>query len=235
MKFLIVNQNEPTIELYHYGIKGQKWGIRRFQNPDGTLTAAGRKRYLNSDGSLTKKGEKAKKNPTVSKQLEVESSKIKIYRKRINELEKDGYKTVWEQDDNTTMSKNVTSKDGRKIALHVNIYKDENNGNPTMEKVRKMEKDTLNTNNLKRMKKAAEHELKNVLYEENDGSLTYGDYIYGKDLFLSNPKNFYLNYGKYIQTEVPLIFVHDGHKTADHAILLTYTDLTDTPEYVEFA
>lgn len=31
-------------ELYHHGIKGQKWGIRRYQNPDGTLTALGRKR-----------------------------------------------------------------------------------------------------------------------------------------------------------------------------------------------
>ena len=31
-------------ELYHHGIKGQKWGIRRFQNPDGSLTPAGIKR-----------------------------------------------------------------------------------------------------------------------------------------------------------------------------------------------
>lgn len=31
-------------ELYHHGIKGQKWGIRRFQNEDGTLTEAGKKR-----------------------------------------------------------------------------------------------------------------------------------------------------------------------------------------------
>ena len=30
--------------LEHHGIKGQKWGIRRFQNSDGTLTSAGRKR-----------------------------------------------------------------------------------------------------------------------------------------------------------------------------------------------
>lgn len=33
-------------ELYHHGILGQKWGVRRFQNQDGSLTAAGKKRYL---------------------------------------------------------------------------------------------------------------------------------------------------------------------------------------------
>lgn len=32
-------------ELCHWGIKGQKWGIRRYQNKDGSLTPAGRKRY----------------------------------------------------------------------------------------------------------------------------------------------------------------------------------------------
>lgn len=32
-------------ELYHYGIKGQRWGIRRFQNEDGSYTSAGKKRY----------------------------------------------------------------------------------------------------------------------------------------------------------------------------------------------
>ena len=32
-------------ELYHFGIKGQKWGIRRYQNDDGSLTPAGKARY----------------------------------------------------------------------------------------------------------------------------------------------------------------------------------------------
>lgn len=32
-------------ELYHHGIKGMKWGARRYQNKDGSLTGAGRKRY----------------------------------------------------------------------------------------------------------------------------------------------------------------------------------------------
>lgn len=32
-------------ELYHWGVKGQKWGIRRYQNKDGTLTSAGKKHY----------------------------------------------------------------------------------------------------------------------------------------------------------------------------------------------
>ena len=32
--------------LMHYGVKGQQWGVRRFQNEDGTLTEEGRKRYL---------------------------------------------------------------------------------------------------------------------------------------------------------------------------------------------
>lgn len=36
-------------DLAHHGILGMKWGIRRFQNKDGTLTSAGKKRYLSAD------------------------------------------------------------------------------------------------------------------------------------------------------------------------------------------
>lgn len=36
--------------LAHHGIKGQRWGVRRYQNPDGTLTIEGRKRYNRETG-----------------------------------------------------------------------------------------------------------------------------------------------------------------------------------------
>lgn len=64
-------------ELKHHGIKGQKWGVRRFQNKDGSLTANGRKRYGSEDNfkeqypkdkakavSNVKKGAKSVKDAT---------------------------------------------------------------------------------------------------------------------------------------------------------------------------
>lgn len=47
--------------LVHHGIKGMRWGVRRFQNANGNLTAAGRKRYSTSD-----EGERAPKRKGLS-------------------------------------------------------------------------------------------------------------------------------------------------------------------------
>lgn len=54
-------------ELYHHGIKGQQWGVRRYQNEDGTLTAEGRKRYGVEDGSPTLIDAKRKDNKNAKK------------------------------------------------------------------------------------------------------------------------------------------------------------------------
>lgn len=43
-------------DLQHHGVLGMKWGIRRYQNADGSYTDAGRRRYFNSDGQLTSSG-----------------------------------------------------------------------------------------------------------------------------------------------------------------------------------
>ena len=47
-------------ELQHYGVLGMKWGVRRYQNKDGTLTPSGKKRYeaKDTDSSVTKKVKK---------------------------------------------------------------------------------------------------------------------------------------------------------------------------------
>lgn len=58
-------------ELVHYGIKGMKWGILRYQNPDGTLTAAGKVRDRMTRKRNLKKAEKILKgsNKTVKRRL----------------------------------------------------------------------------------------------------------------------------------------------------------------------
>lgn len=44
--------------LQHHGIKGQKWGVRRFENEDGTLTPEGKERYRYSAEEYEKAGDK---------------------------------------------------------------------------------------------------------------------------------------------------------------------------------
>lgn len=56
-------------ELYHHGIKGQQWGIRRYQNADGSLTSQGRQRIQSRVTRLDKRKNKleAKKSKIDSK------------------------------------------------------------------------------------------------------------------------------------------------------------------------
>lgn len=45
-------------ELYHHGVKGMKWGVRRYQNKDGSLTPAGKKRYYDTPALRSQKADR---------------------------------------------------------------------------------------------------------------------------------------------------------------------------------
>lgn len=69
------NYTPSTYELYHHGIKGMKWGVRRFQNKDGSLTNAGKKRYNEEDGSSRKNPIQKHKDKLIQKYIEKGYSK----------------------------------------------------------------------------------------------------------------------------------------------------------------
>ena len=80
---------EYEYELYHHGIKGMKWGVRRFQNKDGSLTPAGRTRQrLQDAGNYVKnkvKGSIEKRK--AAKAQEAEDERIRnLMKKPISKL-----------------------------------------------------------------------------------------------------------------------------------------------------
>lgn len=121
-------------ELYHHGIKGMKWGVRRYQNADGSLTPAGKKRQEKQFKKEEKKYDKAyRKNyykaynqaadyankvliPKINKKYEkydfsnMDDPKVKrIYDKYINE-----YQTMFKDTFNTKMKDLIGDRPERK-------------------------------------------------------------------------------------------------------------------------
>ena len=79
-------------DLRHHGIKGQKWGVRRFQNSDGSLTAAGRKRYGDDyeGGKDTQNGRKVVRVPKGSSNTDYKKTldKVNSAGKIVDEMKK---------------------------------------------------------------------------------------------------------------------------------------------------
>lgn len=73
-------------QLYHHGILGMKWGVRRFQNKDGSLTSDG-KRHLEQNSKAKQGNNKKKKGHTTNKGKSINELSDDELRKRINRLE----------------------------------------------------------------------------------------------------------------------------------------------------
>lgn len=79
---------EERLYLAHHGILGQKWGIRRFQNPDGSLTEAGKRKQERNDKTIAKK--KAKQEGKVKVAVK-KVFKENYYDPKVKEYEGMGY------------------------------------------------------------------------------------------------------------------------------------------------
>lgn len=66
--------------LRHEGIKGQKWGVRRYQYEDGSLTPAGKKRYSKDDDEDKKKSSKTSSEKDKSEDSEVDKLAKEVIR-----------------------------------------------------------------------------------------------------------------------------------------------------------
>lgn len=66
--------------LQHWGIKGQKWGVRRYQNSDGSLTPAGKKRYSNVHEDYAKAHIKKSVKQMSDKELRDRNNRLQMER-----------------------------------------------------------------------------------------------------------------------------------------------------------
>ena len=98
-------------ELIHYGIKGMKWGILRYQNADGTLTAAGRMRDRMTRKRNRKRAEKVLKGSSKTVKRRLSQITDEDLRKAVSrlQLERD-YKTLTKPPDKHKRAKEIATK-----------------------------------------------------------------------------------------------------------------------------
>ena len=83
------NNSQSSDKLEHAGIKGMKWGVRRFQNPDGTLTELGRKRYAKMEQAKLESNKVATNNKSTGLISKADADKYADANANVGQMVKD--------------------------------------------------------------------------------------------------------------------------------------------------
>lgn len=145
-------------DLQHHGIKGQRWGVRRFQNSNGSLTPAGKKRYGYDDNKVNSSDVKRLKKA------------IKTANKDAKSLRKAGY------------TKEADTIDGVVKKNTVRLEKAKNYKGEQHNRVKKMSDQELRQK-INRIK--MENEYKNLTKETNKGKKAVQTFIAGASAIMT--------------------------------------------------
>lgn len=184
-------------ELYHHGIIGQRWGVRRYQNKDGSLTNAGRERYLgNIDKSkldYTEYDEAYKKCKTYSEMLVNKHSKEQ--EKRIDDAADTALRAMnrdGDYDIGITGDYNTESEDTKRSVKEWLTYEDQTigyveiadlaNQGKNGDQIRKILDDvSKNFNKMKDVGREIVNQVENIYLSELSMPITYEDRDYIED------------------------------------------------------
>ena len=146
-------------ELYHYGVLGMRWGVRRYQNKDGSLTKAGQKRY-NKEMAKVREKNKALNNSIKTK---AKLEKLDSKKKELKEKEKSfkngkSASDMVKKDEASTKSKRISDMSDDELRAMVNRMMLEKNSMDLQRQI-----SSMNAQNVSTGRKIANTVMKDVV------------------------------------------------------------------------